>query len=260
MAAHSGKEFVPPPDLFPAREDYAEVARGLFDVLVDVGGVRAGERVLDVGCGTGRLAVPLVDHLGPEGSYEGFDMDAERIAWCNANIAPLHPGFRFQAIDVYNAEEGRREGAQRAGELTFPYPDDEFDLTFLFSVFTHMMPDGVERYLSEIARVLKPDGRALITWFLLNDESLRALDEQRDRRRDPAANALEARFGYDRGVYRITNRARPTAVVAFDEGFAREAYRRAGLELHEPIRYGSWTGREDALVVQDVVLAVPRAG
>jgi SAM-dependent methyltransferase len=256
MTTRRLEDFVPPPDVFTARENYADVARRLFAVLVQVSGIGVGERVLDVGCGTGRLAVPLVDRLGPEGSYEGFDANAQRIEWCNAEIAPLHPRFRFQAIDVFNVDT--REGAVAAGELTFPYPDDDFDLVMLFSVFTHMLPDGVERYLAEISRVLKPGGRAVITWFLLNDEVLQALDDQRDRRRDPAPNAQEALFKHDLGVYRVSSRGHPTAVVAYKEDFVLGAYERSGLQIARPIHYGSWIGREGTLLNQDLVVARPR--
>src|SRR5215213_3602845 len=126
MAALRLEDFVPPPDLFVARDDYAKVARQLFEVLVGVSGLQAGERVLDVGCGTGRVAAPLVDHLGPEGSYEGFDRDPGRIAWCNERIAPLHPSFRFQAIEAFNSP--RQKGTVPAAEVSFPYPDGDFDV------------------------------------------------------------------------------------------------------------------------------------
>jgi SAM-dependent methyltransferase len=253
MAARRLEDFIPPPELFTARDDYAAVARRLYDALVEVSGLRAGERVLDVGCGAGRLAAPLLDHLGPEGSYEGFDRDASRIDWCNEHIAPLHPGFRFQAVSVFNSS--RQKGILPAGELAFPYPEADFDLVFLFSVFTHMLPDGVERYLAEIGRVLKPGGRTVITWFLLNDESRQALDEQHDERRGSASNAHQARLNHDFGVYRVSDRARPEAVVAFDEEFALDTYARSGLEVDHPIRYGSWIGREDTLLNQDLVVA-----
>ncbi len=59
-------------------------------------------------------------------------------------------------------------------------------------------------------------------------------------------------------MYRVSDRGHPEAVVAFDEQFALENYERNGLEVEHPIRYGSWTGREDALLRQDVVLARKR--
>ena len=53
----------------------------------------------------------------------------------------------------------------------FPCADNSFDLVFLTSVFTHMFAGDVENYLSEISRVLKPGGKCLITWFLLDEVS-----------------------------------------------------------------------------------------
>jgi SAM-dependent methyltransferase len=253
MSKRSLEEFIPPPELFTARENYALVAQNLFDVLVEVSGLRAGERVLDVGCGTGRVAAPLLDHLGPEGSYEGFDRDPSRIDWCNEHIAALHPNFRFQTVSVFNSR--RQKGDLPAGHVSFPYADAEFDLVFLFSVFTHMLPDGVERYLAEIGRVLKPGGRSVITWFLLNDESRQALEEQHDERSDRASNAHKSRFSHDLGVCRVADRSRPEAVVAFDERFVLETYARSGLAVEQPIRYGSWIGRERTLINQDLVVA-----
>src|SRR5687768_14342625 len=77
---------VPPQELFTARDDYLAVARRMFDLLVDLGSLAPDHRVLDVGCGAGRLATPIARFLGPDGSYEGFDNSAERIAWCEENI------------------------------------------------------------------------------------------------------------------------------------------------------------------------------
>jgi ubiquinone/menaquinone biosynthesis C-methylase UbiE len=247
-------DFTPPQELFPHRLDYAEVAQNLFRLVKDVCQVTPADRVLDVGCGTGRLAGPLTGFLGPDGSYEGFDSSKERIDWCNEHIAPHHPRFRFTVADVYSGQYN--PAAQtRASEYVFPYGDGEFDVVLLSSVFTHMLPDDVAHYLDEIGRVIKPGGRAMITWFLLNDEVERLLEEQKDRRYDPASNAHDALLSHDFGSYRTTNPRVPEYVVAYYEPWAREAYARSGLEIVEPVQYGAWVGRTDALHNQDVVLA-----
>jgi ubiquinone/menaquinone biosynthesis C-methylase UbiE len=248
------EDFVPPQELFPARANYAEVARNLFNVLVEGTELQPGERVLDVGCGTGRVAVPLAGYLGEGGSYEGFDNSAARIDWCNERIAPLHPRFRFQTLDVYSSLYNP-DGAVKGDAVVFPYESDEFDVVFLFSVFTHMLGEDVAHYLTEIARVLRPGGRALISWILLTDESLEAVAEQSDRRRDPSQNAHDALFSHQIGPARVSAPKAVEAVVAYEEGWALARYSDAGLTVQQPIHYGSWYGREGTLMNQDVVVA-----
>jgi ubiquinone/menaquinone biosynthesis C-methylase UbiE len=247
-------DFTPPQELVRHRRDYAQVAQGLFELLKDLCDVTPAARVLDVGCGAGRLAGPLAGYLGPAGSYEGFDSSVERIEWCNEHIAPHHPGLRFTVADVYNGLYNPAASI-RASEFTFPYGDAEFDVAFLTSVFTHMVAEDVTRYLDEIARVLKPGGRSLITWFLINDETERLLAEQSDRRHDPASNANEALLSHDFGPFRSTDRRVPEYVVAYYEDWVRAAYARSGLEIVEPIHYGAWAGRTETLHNQDVAVA-----
>ena len=246
---------VPPQELFQHRDDYLAVARRLFDMLVDLTGVTADDRVLDVGCGAGRLATPLARFLGPQGSYEGFDNNADRVAWCNEHIRALHPNMRFALADVYNGQYNRA-ATLKPRDFTFPYDDAEFDVVFLMSVFTHMLPEDIEHYMGEIARVLKPGGRVMITWFILNEESERLIEEQRDRRHDPAQNAHVALFSHHHGVYRATDPKVPEYVIAYQEDFVRDTYRANGLEIVEPVEFGAWAGRTGTRHNQDVVVAV----
>jgi SAM-dependent methyltransferase len=247
-------DFTPPQELMPHRRNYAEVAQGLFELLKDLCDVTPEARVLDVGCGAGRLAGPLAGYLGPDGGYEGVDSSAERIAWCNENIAPHHSSFRFTVADVRNGLYNPA-AETKASEFTFPYADREFDVAFLTSVFTHMLPDDVEHYLDEIARVLKPGGRSLITWLMLNEETERLLEEQKDRRHDPASNASDALLSHDFGAFRATDRRVPEYVVAYYEDWVRAAYAKSGLEIVEPVHFGAWAGRTETLHNQDVVVA-----
>ena len=61
--------------------------------------------------------------------------------------------------------------------------------------------------------------------------------------------------------YRTTHVDHPEAAIAYPEAFVRDLYKECGLELREPLRYGTWCGRTNAMSGQDVVIAVkPRAG
>ena len=56
-----------------------------------------------------------------------------------------------------------------AAPIQLPLADRAFDVIFLYSVFTHMLSPDVERYLSEIARLLAPGGKALFTVYAEDD-------------------------------------------------------------------------------------------
>ena len=201
------------------------------------------EAVLDVGCGVGRMAVPLAGYLSRDGRYEGFDIVRDNVRWCRRAITPRWPHFRFQHANIYNREYNPR-GRERGHEFRFPYPDATFDFAFLTSVFTHLMPAEAGHYLRELSRVLKPGGRCLATFFLLNDESNALVDAGRGRFNLELAQ----------GVYRVGNPAIPEECIALDERFVEAAVRDAGLTLATPVRYGSWCGRERSFDYQDIVI------
>ncbi len=209
-----------------------------------LGGLEPGHDVLDVGSGIGRKAMPLTTYLRPDARYEGFDINPVGVRWCRETITPRYPNFRFQLADVHN-DYYNPGGRQRASEYAFPFDDDAFDFVFLGSVFTHMVPAEVENYIAQIARVLRPGGRMLATFFLL----------------DPVA---EAGIGAGRAVYdfrfareghRVVDADDPEYAVAYAEADVLAMLARAGLELAPPVHHGSWSGRAGAESFQDIVVA-----
>jgi SAM-dependent methyltransferase len=208
--------------------------------------LRPQERVLDAGCGCGQMAVPLTTYLDQSGSYEGFDVGPELVDWCRLSISPQYPNFHFARADVYNSTYNPT-GAVPPADYRFPYADDTFDFVFAKSLFTHMLPADTENYLREVSRVLRPNGRCLITFFLLNDESRHLLGQ--------GASSLD--FAYGSGVYRTIDPVTPERAVAYDEAFIHQLFGACRLRIVEPVRYGSWSGRRDALSYQDLVIARP---
>ena len=135
------------------------------------------------------------------------------------------------------------QGKTRTSQYSFPYSNDSFDFVFLTSVFTHMFPDDLEHYLSEIARVTKKGGRCLITFFLLNAESLDLMNQKE----------LQD-FTYVADRYRTIDLANPERAIAFDETLVRTLFSRYGFDMHT-VRYGSWCGRRTFLSYQDIAVA-----
>jgi SAM-dependent methyltransferase len=214
--------------------------------FVELGGLTPDQAVLEPGCGTGRMADPLTRYLDEAGSYDGFDVVRNAIEWCEENIASKHPNFRFRHVDVLNGVYNP-EGRLDPETFEFPYPNEAFDFAFLTSVFTHMLPPELRHYLQEIRRVLRPQGRCLMTFFLLNEESLEAAHAGRAKRR----------FAHAGDGYFYDIAGRPEAAVAYREEDVLEFLERAGLELHAPIRHGRWAGREGQAAGQDMVVVTP---
>jgi ubiquinone/menaquinone biosynthesis C-methylase UbiE len=116
--------------------------------------MQPGEQVLDVGCGTGTLAMEAARRVGRAGRVAGVDPGTQQIARARqkAERASLSIDFQVGVIE----------------QLTFP--DQSFDVVFS-TLMMHHLPTPLKRQgLAEIARVLKPGGRLVIADFTHKQE------------------------------------------------------------------------------------------
>lgn len=125
----------------------------------------AWEFVFDFGCGCGRLARQMLQQTPRPRRYLGVDLHAGMIRWCQSHLGSRAPGFEFVHQDV------RNRGLNPDGALDaapFPAPPGSVSLLLGWSVFTHLLERPAEHYLREVARVLRPDGYALLSFFLFD--------------------------------------------------------------------------------------------
>lgn len=225
-----------------SHSDFAGSGDDLLTQLVELGGLQPGHAVLDVGCGAGRIARPLSRYLDPGGSYDGFDVDRAGIGWCRRRYA-RHPNFHFRVADVYH-RRFNPHGAHAAAEYRFPYEDESFEFVILTGVLTHLLENEADHYLAEAARVLSPGGRVLATLFLLDDASRAAIADGRAGLDflDPDAHVA------------VLSEELPEEAVAYDADWIGERLGDHGLSAVSTTP-GTWSGREDAPILQDIVVA-----
>ncbi len=228
-------------------QEFVDFGEGFVNhILIPRVGLQPSASFLDVGCGNGSVARALTRHMVSPGRYEGLDINRESVEWLQERYRP-HPAFHFTHANVHN-KMYNPGGVESSASYRLPYPDATFDVALLKSVFTHMLPEEVRHYLSELARVLKPTGRVVVTYFLLNQESLGQMSRGKD--------LLKMDFDWQGDpLCRIADRAVPEAAVAHDELRIRNYSIEAGLSVHD-ITFGNWCGRPSFLGFQDLMILV----
>jgi SAM-dependent methyltransferase len=142
-------------------EEIVRDAEWFASALPEHGVLLPGQRVLDFGCGNGKLAIPLTERSL---AYSGIDVRADCIAFCRQAFAPW-PQFSFECLPVRNAFYSPKARVPPE-ELVLPYPDQAFDAAVAISVFTHLETESVcLRSLRELRRVLRGGGVLFSTWF-----------------------------------------------------------------------------------------------
>lgn len=148
------------------REHFDSVGRQIARALRNHEMLEPGARLLDIGCGCGRVARHLLG--SPIAAYAGFDRHLGMIEWARSYIGARDRRFEFRHVDVRSAYEelDSNLGTVSAAQFVFPYDDGEFTGALAASVFTHIEFPATSRYLSETARVLAPNGRVVASFFL----------------------------------------------------------------------------------------------
>ena len=141
-------------------------------------------------------------------SYVGVDLHPGMIRWCQRELEPRLAGYRFHHVDVRNRglnPEGRLEVAD------MPASSGSISLFLAWSVFTHLTERAAEFYLTEMERLLQPDGVAITTWFLFDKSGFPMMQSFQ--------NAL------------FINDADPTNAVIFDKAWLARTVSDLGLRL-----------------------------
>jgi SAM-dependent methyltransferase len=242
------KELTPPQLFnFVGGEEFEAIGKHYFKLMKTHGGVQPAHKILDIGCGIGRVAGNFIDFLDADGRYAGFDIVKYGPQWCHAKISRRYPAFSFRHVNVYN-QEYNNKGKIAARDFVFPYQDDSFDFAFATSVFTHMLPDAVSQYLAQAHRVLGRNGILFASFFILNAES-----KQHKATCHFNFKQINERYG-------VMSEENPEEAIAYEEAYLEQMVKKVGFHITTPRLYGNWSGREGLVHGQDIIILKKNGG
>ena len=123
--------------------------RALREMTAEMAAIKPGDKVLDVGCGTGNLTLAAKTRAGARGEVHGIDAAPEMVQVARRKAARSGANVDFQTGLIED----------------IPFPDDYFDIV-LSSLMIHHLPDDLKRKgFVEIRRVLKPGGQLFAVDF-----------------------------------------------------------------------------------------------
>lgn len=226
--------------------EFIEIGEGITGNMIRMGLIEPQHTILDVGCGLGRLARPLVNYL-TSGSYYGLDATKSSIEWCTDAYSD-YGNFHFMFADVFSNTYNKK-ASRESSAYKFPYESNTFDFLWSTSLFTHMVFKDFENYIKEMARVMVKGAKCWNTFLLLDQfavDQLKKIDSDKERYYMP----------YEVEGGRVRDLTNPEAQIALYEDKVKEVYKSNGLEIIE-VRYGPWSGRSKNIKAggQDVIIA-----
>lgn len=226
----------------PYSPHFAKIGNQFLQFFIDHANIHKESKVLDIGCGTGRIAKAFEGFL-EEGKYAGFDVNDRFVDYCRKTY---DKSFQFDHLDIQH-DEYNPNGTINPNNIRLPYNNQSFDFVCAIAVFNHLEFDWVSKYISEISRLLVPNGIFFATMILLNHLSIGSIKEKQTHPFKFDLRENNSWFDY------VT---RPLWNVAIKEIPIRRQFVSNKLMIKEPIRYGEWCGSSTAITGHDVVIAI----
>jgi len=202
--------------------NFYRIGNQLSEYLKTYASLSKDSKVLEIGCGCGRTAFALARVLD-DGNFTGIDIEKQSLESCKHVPLLSHKRFRFDYLDVQN-NTYNPTGASRADEYKFPYKGGEFDIIYLISVFTHMLTNDVNNYITEISRMLRPGGICMVSTFLMD--------------KGRKTNGLS--FPHNKMDHYFFNVTMPEVAVGYYFEYYKKQFLSCGMQQAHTTLWGSW--------------------
>lgn len=202
--------------------------------------LKHSDRVLDIGCGCGRITRTLWNYIKPPGEYVGYDCHMLLLGWCKANFV-TKTNFSFDLFDIHNVTYNPR-GKVQLKDFELPYPDGYFNKAFSISIFTHIIPP-YDDYPEKIARVIAKGGLFMPSFFFQENEPDFPQEETQNRKNFKDTGKGYWTLNFDQHESGICVKKSDTIAL----------FKKAGFKLLDN-RWGGWSGKRDHLENQDFLI------
>jgi len=216
-------------------------------------GLTPSSALLDYGCGMGRLAYAASKYLQDDGAFYGYEPNQTALSFLRAAYSNRR-NFGFDGRELRNEEDyvAIQEGKARRNGIAAEDVDLDFiarpiDVQYSHSVFTHMWAEPIVHVLKSLKKVVRPDALCVNSWLIVDDFAAYVLRcGLADRELPHRVNGI--------WTYHTEN---PLVCAAYELADVKDIYARGGHEIVD-ILWGSWAGRDNGVVYQDIVIS--RAG
>lgn len=244
------KKLIPAPEIrnwtgpFADKEYYFNLGKEQSEKIIQWLSIKPNQKILDIGCGCGRIAIHFINYLNEQGQYIGIDSNKKLITYCKDNISVTNNNFQFKFIDAYNGAYSK-DGKIKCQDIIFPIDDESVDIVIMWSVFTHMYLEDIDSYLKEIHRVLKKGGLFISSFNLYNEFISNQIKMEKAY--------LDIKYKINEDSYSL-DKETPEYGFAHKEEMVKELYWRNELIIRE-IKYGNWSSKELTGEFHDCVIA-----
>jgi len=228
--------------------DPEPIAQEVVTAIEKYAKLNAGDSILDVGCGCGRIAAALTQYVDQKSHYVGIDIVPGLIDFARNFITPRYPSFEFLLLNQGSTsyDSWRQKGAETGiATLTEAVPAESIDLAISVSLFTHLDYPAALEMLTSIHQVLKNDGRVFMTVFVLDAIARDSIEAGRTpfsfKQRTPGGKLFAERSDD------------PTFAVAYNDALLDELVSSAGFQIDRRVR-GYWSIGGIGETFQDVLV------